>query len=420
MLNLLYNAGLRCAAPLVRRHLNADPAHRPLLARFESPSATPEAPIWIQACSVGEVNTAAPLVAALQEALPEVPVLLTASTTTGHALAQKKFGEEQVAWFPFDTPAAVRAFYDAVQPRLLVLIETELWPNVIAEAKRRGVPVLIVNGRISEKHFGRYRRARPLLRSMFGGIAHAAMQSDDHASRLAALGVAPERITVTGNLKYDAAPSEVASVLRKRLRAEYGFGPEDPILIFGSTHPGEEALASACWTVLREEFPRLRLIVAPRHIDRIAEAITPFGAESDTRSAMKHRRPATPPRVVHLDTHGELVNHYAIATLVVIGGSFYPGVEGHNPLEAAALGVPTVFGPHMKNFDDMVRALKAADAASQVSCPEDLYDCLHHLLSDSAGLQRRGTAARRVVLEGRGATARNVDLIQHYLQAEKS
>ena len=245
----LYNLVLNAAAPFIRRRLASHPAETPLLARFDPPSGVEPNGLWIQACSVGEVNTAAPLVAALDHAHPGMPLLVTSSTVTGREAAEARFGAARSAWFPFDAIAAVRRFYDAVQPRVLVLVETELWPNVIAEAVRREVPVVVVNGRISEKHFERYRRARPLLRRMFAGIAHAGMQNEAHAARLHRLGVPEERISVTGNLKYDAAPTARDPVAERRLRAAYGFAEDDPILVFGSTRPGDEALASACWTV---------------------------------------------------------------------------------------------------------------------------------------------------------------------------
>ncbi len=307
----LYNLLLNAAAPFVRRRLASNSTEAPLLARFDPPQYAATGSIWIQACSVGEVNTAAPLVAALRAALPDIPLLVTASTLTGHDRATALFGEAHSAWFPFDTLAAVRAFFDTVQPRVLVLIETELWPNVIAEAGRRKVPVVIVNGRISEKHFARYRRLRPLLATMLRGITHAGMQSTNHAARLKELGVPASALSVTGNLKYDAAPLDHDAVAARRLRTEYGFAPNDPVLVFGSTHPREEALASACWTVLREDYPRLRLIVAPRHLDRLKDARAPFGREAALRSELKRKRPAEPPRVIFVDSFGELIAAHA-------------------------------------------------------------------------------------------------------------
>jgi 3-deoxy-D-manno-octulosonic-acid transferase len=232
------------------------------------------------------------------------------------------------------------------------------------------------------------------------------------------LGARPEAVRVTGNQKFDAAPAELPPKQRQRLRLEYGIGPDDPVLIFGSTRPGDETLAADCWQNLRQKHPRLRLIIAPRHLDRVAEALAAFGGAALRRSEWPRATPRDPRAVLLLDTHGELVDHYAIASLAVIGGSFYPGVEGHNPIEPAALGIPVVFGPHMKNFAEPAALLREGGGARQLPGPDALCGALEALLADPPALQRMGTLARRTVLDQRGATARNVALITGALRGD--
>lgn len=412
MYHALYNGLWRVLRPAARLWLRTSPRQRELLQRFHPPLPVFDAPpLWIHACSVGEVNTALPLLDALARALPEAPRLLSASTATGHARARVALSQGHVAWFPFDHPRSVARFMDEARPRALILIETEIWPNVLREAHRRRIPVILVNGRISERHFARYLRFRAFFAPSFAHITAAGMQSGAHAERIRALGARPDAIQVTGNLKFDAAPAEVPARKRQRLRVEYGIGPEDPVLVFGSTRPGDETLAAACWETLKEKHPRLRIIVAPRHLERVEEACAAFEGGALRRSEWPRAAKRDPRAVLLLDTHGELVEHYAIASLAVIGGSFYPGVEGHNPIEAAALGIPVVFGPHMKNFDDPAALLVADGGARQLPGPDALCGALDTLLADPPALQRMGTLARKTVLEQRGATERNVALI---------
>jgi 3-deoxy-D-manno-octulosonic-acid transferase len=340
---------------------------------------------------------------------------LTASTATGQELARKIVKDAAVAWFPFDTLTAVRGFLERVAPRALVLIETELWPNVLRETRRTGAPVIVVNGRLSDRRLPRYTRFRPFIKPIFQQITHAGVQTPLYAERFAWMGVDPARIRVTGNTKFDAVATEMDAKLRGRLRLENFFPANAPILLFGSTRPGDEALAAACWKTLRDAFPALRLVVAPRHLARLADAIAPFDEPVFRRTEVKAGRAYGGERIFFLDTVGELSQFYALASVAVIGGSFYPGVNGHNPLEPAALGVATVFGPFMSNFQEPARALIAQRGAVQVAQPGALSGALAALIADSAERRHLGTLGRKVVLENRGAIARNVDLIAEAL-----
>lgn len=413
---LLYNTAWRATAPLLRRRLQRDPAQASLMERFapELPCLD-VAPVWVHACSVGEVNTALPLLAAVRDVFGERGVLLTASTATGRARAAQAWSGPS-SYLPFDHPTSVSAFLDAVQPKALVLIETELWPNLLRECAERGIPVIVANARLSDKHYARYQRWRRLAAPMFAALNAVGAQNVEYASRFAALGTPPERIHVTGNLKFDAAPTEVSLAQRQRVRATCGIPENAPMLVFGSTRPGDEALASACWVTLREEFPTLYLVIVPRHIDRRDEIRSHFGEPVLLRSAVQAGQLPHGERVILVDTLGELTHFYAGASLTVVGGSFYPGVEGHNPLEPAALGVPAVFGPHMANFAEPAEELVKAGAAVQVSCIEDLYDTLSRLLRDAADLRQRGTRGRRAVLDHQGATSKNLALLRACLE----
>ncbi len=409
----LYNAVLACASPLARAWLSLSPRHGILRARFAPPvpdGAT--GAVWVHACSVGEVSTVRALIPALRSRFPDVPILLTTSTVTGQELALMTVKDAQVTWLPFDTRRAVRRFVERLRPSVLVLVETEVWPNLVRETRSFGAPVVVVNARLSPRQFPTYRRFRRLFRPAFEMLSAVGAQNEVYAERYALLGTPSKAVRVTGNLKFDAVATETDSRTRLELRIGCGYGPDTPVLVFGSTRPGDEALAAQCWSVLRARFPELRLVIAPRHNQRVAEAMESFRGEAVVlRSALKAGEGARDARVLFVDTMGELVAFYSLATVVVIGGSFFPGVDGHNPLESAALGVATVYGPLMGNFPEASDALLAKGGAVQVEGPEVLCETLEGLLSDPQHCRSLGTLGRRAVLENRGATDLNADLV---------
>ncbi|MFA6244669.1 MAG: 3-deoxy-D-manno-octulosonic acid transferase [Candidatus Hydrogenedentales bacterium] len=392
--------------------LALQPRNRPLLARFAPDvpaSASP--PVWLHACSVGEVTIARRLIPALLDARPEAQLLVTCSTVTGMGLAKETLTDVPVTWFPFDHAVSVRRFFNAAQPRLLALIETELWPNVIREANRRQIPVVIVNARISDKHFERYRRASGLFRDTLGRVTMAGAQNDTYAERLVSLGLPPDAVRVTGNIKFDGPVMEVASETQADLRAACGIAESDQVLIFGSTRPGDEELAASCWQALRDEFPRLRLILAPRHAKRIEEALAPFREPVLRRSKTKEGVQPSGERVIAVDTLGELVAFYSLADVAVVGGSFFPGVNGHNPLEPAALGVATVFGPYMSNFPDPARVLTNCGGAVQVPDVAALPNALTELLRSTERRRDMGMRSREAIAANQGALGRTVQML---------
>lgn len=419
----LYRAATSLASPGVAAWFALNDRTRPLLARLHprKPPGLANHPVWVHACSVGEVNTARPLLRAIERRWPDLPLLLTVSTPTGYALAETVAGTP-LTWFPIDAARTVRRFYRNIQPRALLLVETELWPNVLAEAHRTGVPVGLVNGRISDTRERAYRRTASFWRPLLRPLAALAVQDERSAERLAGLGARHQRITVTGNIKFDAVDATIDLEARSALRQDLHLPPDAPVVVFGSTRPGDEALAAACWAKLANRFPDARLIVAPRHLDRLDEAIAPFQhwdvvRRSEFAAGNDAQRNA---RILFLDTHGELARVYSIATVAVIGGSFFPGVEGHNPIEPAAQGVATVFGPHMRNFRDVAGALLNQAGASRVAAPEALCDTLVRLLENEREREELGRRARETVLGNQGAVKRTLDAIAPLLAQDRT
>lgn len=414
----LYNAVTRLATPLARAWVAASSRHRPLLARFAPPArGLPARPIWVHACSAGELGVARPVLMGLANRHPDIPLLLTVSTRTAWEMAGQWAIPAALTWFPVDHPAVVRRFFDAVAPRALVLMETEIWPNVLREAARRGVPSIVLNGRISDKHIRRYRRFAPFFRRVFGQITAAGVQHPEYADRFHALGVPRDRIAMTGNIKFDNVVTEAPAAAIAALRRACAIPDTAPVIVFGSTRPGDEALAGACWRAWETKVPGLRLVIAPRHRDRLKEAIEALAVPVSLRSELADNSSSNVEPVIVVDTMGELVHFYAIATVAVIGGSFFPGVNGHNPLEPAALGVPTVFGPYMRNFLDPAQALLDAGAAVQVHTPEALEAAVMDLLERPERRIQLAAAAREAIERNRGALDRSLDLVDKTLKA---
>jgi len=372
--------------------------------------ATGEPSIWIHAVSVGEVIVARGLVEALGARFPARRVVLSTTTETGNAIARKALGEDRVFFNPLDLPWSVRRALAGLNPSLLVLVETELWPNLIHEAHRRGTRVAVANGRLSPRSFPRYRRARPLLQRVLAEVDVFLMQGEAHAERARAIGAPPARVRVTGNLKYDAAasPSAAAPAAMRALRD----GDPGPLWVAGSTMAGEEASVLAALAVARAAAPGLRLLLAPRHPERAAEvaaAAQAAGHRVVRRSALG-TRPWREGDVLVLDTMGELAPAYAHATVVFVGGSLVPA-GGHNVLEPARAGRAIVVGPHMENFQEIADEFRAAGALVQVARAEELGPAIARLLQDAPARQRLGEAGRALVERNRGALRATVEAL---------
>ncbi len=374
----------------------------------------PEPRCWVHAVSVGESTVAVPLVEGIRRRWPELGVVVSTITPTGARIVGERLAASAVhRYFPIDLPGPVRRALDAARPRFFIAIETELWPNFLRGLARRRIPSMIANGRISDRSFHRYRRVRWLMRRVLADVSVFAMQSEEDARRIVALGARPERVVVTGNVKSDLLPEPDAGDARRRERL--GLGAEARLWIAGSTHRGEEALVLDAFVRARARWPGLALLLAPRHPERageVEELIRARGLAPARWSRLPEDRP--PAAVVILDTVGELAALYALAEVVFVGGSLVP-VGGHNVLEPAMRGKPVLFGPHTSNFRDGAEALRRSGGGRVVEDGEELAREIARLLEDQALAQQMGAAARDAFAGRQGAVSATLDLVARHL-----
>jgi 3-deoxy-D-manno-octulosonic-acid transferase len=367
--------------------------------------------IWLHAVSLGEVSAAAALVRALQARYPHTPVILTTATPTGRARALSLFGDcADVRFLPYDTPGSVRRFLQRVRPRLAVIMETELWPNLFSECARMGVPLVLANARLSAKSVSRYRRFGSLFRGVFSATTLIAAQTAEDAARFGAIGARPDRTHVIGNVKFDQDVGPAALQEGRALRSRY-FGGR-PTWIAGSTHAGEEDQVLSAHAALRKNLPQALLLLVPRHPDRFdsVDELLRLREFPFQRRSLGQAVPAQT-AVLLVDTVGELGALYAAADVAFVGGSLVP-VGGHNLLEPAALGVPVLTGPFNANGQDVLRLLVQQGAAVQVADAQELAVSLERLLKDADQRRRAGEAGRRAVQANRGSVARLLELIE--------
>jgi 3-deoxy-D-manno-octulosonic-acid transferase len=378
--------------------------------------------IWLHAVSVGEVLAVSRLIADLDKALPGFQVLLSTTTRTGQALARERFGANRVFYCPLDLPWAVNAYLKALKARMLVLAETEFWPNLLHSCDRRQIPVVVVNARISDRSWPRYRALRDLWRPFLSRISRALAQTETDAERLKAIGLAPERVTVAGNLKFDVRIAQEAEATRL-LRA---LGSGLRFLVAGSTLDGEEAALLEVWPGLLQSEPKLAMVLAPRHPERfaaVAALLEKSGIPWLRRSAWKDRapellEPMKAGSILLLDTIGELASIYSLAAVAFVGGSLFP-TGGHNPLEPAQFSVPIVIGPHYANFRAIADDLRAQNA-SRIAPKEELAQTLRDLLANSIEATAIGAQARQVFEAQAGATDRSLQAIREILAQGKT
>jgi 3-deoxy-D-manno-octulosonic-acid transferase len=366
--------------------------------------------LWLHAVSVGEVGVAATLARALP---PELPLLITTVTPTGQERARAAFadrGSAGVAYLPFDLGFAVRRFFRRHQPRALVLVEGDYWPLVLREARRRGLPIAVVNARVGDRSFARMLRLRRFLGPLFAGVGRFGVQSAQDRDRLLALGIDPGRVAVTGNLKYESPEPPAKPELEEALRKLAG---GRPMLLAGSTMAGEEEQVLDAFHGLEGT---AMLVLAPRHPERWNEVealLRSRGEDAVRRSALPAEgRPA----VVLLDSLGELAGLYRLAAAAFIGGTLVP-TGGHNPLEAARFGVPLTAGPAMHNFREMAEAFDRAGAWRRVADAAELGAAWREWLERPDAARDTGSRALRLVEENRGALARTVEMLGDVLQA---
>jgi 3-deoxy-D-manno-octulosonic-acid transferase len=415
----LYASLLYLATPAVLLHLLWRARRNPGYARhwgerfgFVARPARPGG-LWLHAASVGEVLAAAPLLRALRARHPGLAVRVTVNTPTGRAQVERLFdGAVEVSYLPLDLPGAVHRFLHRLRPRVGLIMERELWPNLYAAAEAAAVPLLLVNARLSERSATGYRRWRVLVAPALGRLAGVAAQSEEDARRLAELGAT--HVACTGNLKFDVEVAEQARDLGARLRA--ALGAERPVWIAGSTREGEEPQVLESHRCLRARLPGLALILVPRHPERF-DAVATLCAQAGF-ACLRRSSGALPQgdtEVLLGDTLGELTALYAAADLAFVGGSLVE-LGAHNPLEPAALGLPVLAGPHTWNFAEAYARLIAAGAARPVRDAAELATAAEALLLDEPARRRMGSAAASVVEANRGALLRTVALIERWLE----
>ncbi len=375
--------------------------------------------IWIHAVSVGEVLASSRVVEELKTQLPGWRIVVSTTTDTGQKLARERFGADNVFYFPLDLPFAVRAYLRALRPKLLILAESEFWPNLLRWAKSSGAAVAVVNARVSDRSLPGYLRFHRLLARVMQNIDLFVAQSDEDARRLIQIGAPAERVQVSGNLKFEvkplAEPAIVVPFAAALDREEIG-----PLLVAGSTLEGEEVMLLEMFRQVASRYPGALLVLAPRHPERF-EAVASLLASSGLRFQRRSQWDGAKPiagGVFLLDTIGELASLYQFADLAFIGGSLVPR-GGHNVLEPALSGAPILVGPHTENFRDIVEAFRKADALRIVT-PQSLTLTVLQLLENHDDRDALGDRAYKVVRSQQGATERTVSALLSLLPAGAS
>ncbi len=371
--------------------------------------------LWVHAVSVGEMLAARPLLRQLCAAYPDDRILLSTVTPGGFSVASEQVnGVGAAIYFPLDLRGCVARALDAFRPRALLLIESELWPTVIRLAKARGIPVAVVNGRISARAYRRYLWVKPWLTGMLQQVDLFLMQSQADADRIVLMGAPLERVHVAGSLKWDASlGARPASEAVRQAAAHLGLSGQETVMVAGSTHRGEESAVLQAFQAVRQMKSAARLVIAPRHLERLGEleglvrhhGLTCQRASQAVQGSWD---------VAIVDTYGQLPSYYGLATIAFIGGSLIPH-GGQNPLEAASVGKPIVFGPWMQNFETIAHELLAHHAARRVETPQEFVGVVQELLEQPAEAQAMGQRAQKLTEQFQGATHRTIAALQSIL-----
>jgi 3-deoxy-D-manno-octulosonic-acid transferase len=369
------------------------------------PRAGTEPLVWIHAVSVGEVTAIKGLVAALRDLRPAVRVLITTTTTAGFEVARNAHPGHEVRESPLDWSFCIRRFFDAFRPSALVLVEAELWPNLMAVAGRRGVPVYVVNARVSDRSLKRYRLLTRIWSGFLDPVKRFLLQGEDQVERLRSLGVSPDRMTVTGNIKFDNAAIEDPATLRAEIRRSAGIAADAPTLVAGSTHPGEEGPILEAFRAVCGEFAGAALVLAPRHLERLPDVIALLDGVGLKTLRWSERSPGKTAPCILVDTVGELGRLYAAGDVAFVGGSLRP-IGGHNLLEPARFGIPMITGPHLRSVRTLASAFEQSQALTIVKDSTDLARELRAAFSDRVGAAKRGRTAQATIAANQGAARR--------------
>ncbi len=412
----LYSAALYVLAPITVYHLiwrgfRQHAYFERWSERYASyPAVGANAPLWLHAVSVGEVNAAAPLVNRLLRDHPGLRLVVTTITPTGSERVQALWGDAVVhVYLPYDLPGAVGRFLDHFRPALALIVETELWPNLLFGCRDRGIPTHILNARLSARSLRGYRVLAPLIRRALQSVRLVAAQSSEDGKRFVRLGAPATSVVVTGNLKFDMVPVDFDGFANAFSSAR---GCNGPVWIAASTHEDEEVAVLEAHRALLKQHPDALMLWAPRHPERfraVVQRAREAGLQVSTRSEQRWPKPGS--QVFVIDTLGELGSFYACAQVAFVGGSLQP-IGGHNLLEPAATGTAILTGTHLHNFADIAKRLREAEAMRVVEDAGQLSSGLLELFADEAARTRMSTNARRLLDQGRGALERTIALIE--------
>lgn len=375
--------------------------------------------IWLHAVSVGESIAARPLLKALRVNYPDHAILISNTTETGRAISSTFPEKDLCIYFPFDFLPAVCSALQSIKPALIIIMETEIWPNFTREAFNRGIPVMLANGRISDRSFGRYLKFSWFFRQPLQLFSALCMQTETDRERIGAIGAPPERTIVTGNLKYDIPYHPVADSERTALREQYAIPADLAVLTAASTHPGEEEIVLSAYRDLIPSCANLFLVLVPRHPERAADVAVLL-----ERMGLPYRRRTTLTaahvptfrggEVLLVDTIGEMMGLYALSDLAFVGGSLKP-TGGHNLLEPASLGIPSIFGPHMSNFREIAQLVLQHGAGIQIETPEELAETLRSVATSETLRQVLGQNGLKMMRDNGGATEHHMQQIARYI-----
>jgi 3-deoxy-D-manno-octulosonic-acid transferase len=427
----LYNIILLVSAPviililLLKKRCRPGFRQRMGLALPEGFSSDKEV-LWIHAVSMGEVLAVVPLVTTIHHAYPHLAIIISTITDTGReAVEQRLSGIARHCYLPLDWPWTVRRFIRHLRPKAFFVVETELWPNLLKELQAHGVSNVLVNGRLSTKSFEGYLRVKSFMKQVLSSFRLCLVQSDRDAQRLIALGANCERVHQTGNIKFDVELVGIDGQENRFASQLIGLHDGEILIVAGSTHPKEEEELLLCYQDLLEEYPQAVFLMAPRHIERsdqLEDAIRSFGFEVVRRSRIGINESGSiavrRPRVIVLDTRGELAHVYALARVTFVGGTFVP-VGGHNLLEPASWGKPVLFGSFTDHCQEIADLLLESGGGNQVCDGREMASLVVKILNDQSLADRMGQAARQVVLDNQGVVKRNMELLRPLLESRR-
>jgi 3-deoxy-D-manno-octulosonic-acid transferase len=379
--------------------------------------------IWVHAVSVGETLAVRPLLTALKERYPGKRLVVSNVTETGREMALKLKEPDLCIYFPFDFGFAVRRAVRLIAPDLVIVVETEIWPNFMKVVTDRGTPAVLVNGRISDRSFGRYSRLKWFFRPVLEKFSALCMQSAEDARRIVAIGAPAGRVHIANNLKFDLPVMPLSAAARNEHRDRYRIAPGIGVIVAGSTHQGEDEVVLAAYRALVAEGRDLFLVLVPRHPERAVDVAALLQREKipfALRSRLDERNlPFSPGEVLLVDRVGELMSFYSLSDLVFVGGSLVP-TGGHNILEPASVGVPVIFGPHMNNFREITSLALEAEAGIQVQEGSELMPVIGGLLDDTARRSLLGRNGLRLMERLGGSTDRHMDVIGRVLKEHEA